>query len=425
MGHAAHAIALATVSVPPFAARADGGAAAGLPVEFLLFAGTLLGIAVFHRHSLGIALSGLASITLYKIFFTGFVVGSRFFGLAHHVSAEVVTLTNLLGLLLGFAVIAQQFERSGLPLWLPRYLPRGWMGPFSLLMIVFVLSGFLDNIAAALIGGAIAQAVFRAKVHVGYLAGIVAAANAGGAGSVVGDTTTTMMWIAGVSPLIVAPAYVAAGVAVVVCGIPASLQQNKYSPMTKGSLAPARIDWVRVGIVASILVVAISTGVFVNTRFPNVAHSFPFVAVALWIALFASAPLRCPDWGVLRSAFKGALFLLALVLCASLMPVDRLPPPTWHSTFGLGVLSAIFDNIPLTALALKQGGYDWSTLAYAVGFGGSMLWFGSSAGVALSNMFPEARSVGRWLRSGWHVVVAYVLGHLALLWTVGWHPAAS
>ena len=48
----------------------------------------------------------------------------------------------------------------------------------------------------------------------------------------------------------------------------------------------------------------------------------------------------------------------------------------------------MFDNIPLTALALKQGGYDWGFLAYAVGFGGSMIWFGSSAGVALANLYP-------------------------------------
>ena len=60
----------------------------------------------------------------------------------------------------------------------------------------------------------------------------------------------------------------------------------------------------------------------------------------------------------------------------------------------------MFDNIPLTALALKQGGYDWGYLAYAVGFGGSMIWFGSSAGVALSNMYPEAKSVGRWVQPG-------------------------
>jgi hypothetical protein len=79
-----------------------------------------------------------------------------------------------------------------------------------LLVIIWVLSGFLDNIAAALIGGTVAASVFKRKVHIGYLAAIVAASNAGGAGSVVGDTTTTMMWMDGVSPLDVVEAYVAA-----------------------------------------------------------------------------------------------------------------------------------------------------------------------------------------------------------------------
>ena len=82
----------------------------------------------------------------------------------------------------------------------------------------------------------------------------------------------------------------------------------------------------------------------------------------------------------------------------------------------------MFDNIPLTALALKQGGYDWGVLAYAVGFGGSMIWFGSSAGIALSNMYPEARSVGRWLRHGWPVAIAYVVGFFVMLTLMGWEP---
>ena len=99
-----------------------------------------------------------------------------------------------------------------------------------------------------------------------------------------------------------------------------------------------------------------------------------------------------------------------------------LPAASWHTSLGLGFVSAVFDNIPLTALALKQGGYDWGYLAYAVGFGGSMIWFGSSAGVALSSMFPESRSVGRWLYHGWHVSLAYVLGFFTLLIVMGWHP---
>src|SRR6185369_7976486 len=106
----------------------------------------------------------------------------------------------------------------------------------------------------------------------------------------------------------------------------------------------------------------------------------------------------------------------------SMMPVDRLPQPSWQTALGLGFVSALFDNIPLTALALKQGGYDWGYLAFAVGFGGSILWFGSSAGVALCNLFPEARSVGLWLRHAWMIAIAYVIAFFLMLAVVKWHP---
>jgi Na+/H+ antiporter NhaD/arsenite permease-like protein len=134
--------------------------------------------------------------------------------------------------------------------------------------------------------------------------------------------------------------------------------------------------------------------------------------------------VRRPDWEILPEALKGSIFLLALVLCASMMPVEKLPAASWQTAFGLGFLSAVFDNIPLTALALKQGGYDWGFLAYTVGFGGSMIWFGSSAGVAISNLFPEARSVGKWLRHGWYIALAYVVGFFGMLAVWSWHPDA-
>ena len=159
-----------------------------------------------------------------------------------------------------------------------------------------------------------------------------------------------------------------------------------------------------------------------NLRFPAVLDQFPVIGAAVWVAILASVPLRRPDWSLLPGAFKGSVFLLALVTCASMMPVEKLPPASWQTAFSLGWISAVFDNIPLTALALKQGGYDWGVLAYTVGYGGSMIWFGSSAGVAISNMYPEARSVGRWLRHGWHVALAYVLGFFVMLASVGWVP---
>jgi hypothetical protein len=45
--------------------------------------------------------------------------------------------------------------------------------------------------------------------------------------------------------------------------------------------------------------------------------------------------------------------------------------------------------------------------------------------VALSNNFPEARSVGQWLRHGWHVALAYVVGFFVLLAAHGWEPHAQ
>jgi Na+/H+ antiporter NhaD/arsenite permease-like protein len=393
----------------------------GIPIDFVLFALTLAGVALFHHHTLQVALTGLAVISLYKIGFTGFKEGAGLAGFGLHLLHEWVILTNLLGLLLGFALLSNHFEKSGIPAVLPHWLPDGWKGAFVLLVMIFVLSSFLDNIAAAIIGGTIAATVFRHKVHIGYLAAIVAASNAGGSGSVVGDTTTTMMWIDGVSPLVVFEAYVAAVVALVIFGIPAALQQHRHSPIIKDAKVEGRVDWARVAIVLIILAAAIVTNVLINIHIPDTAGAFPFIGAAVWVAILACVPWRKPDWRLLPEATKGSVFLLALILCASMMPVERLPAASWQTAFGLGFVSAVFDNIPLTALALKQGGYDWGFLAYAVGFGGSMIWFGSSAGVALSNIFPEAKSVGAWLRHGWHVAVAYVIGYLVLLATLGWH----
>lgn len=404
------------------ASAGDLPAVFGIPVDFILFALTLLGVALFHKYTLQVALTGLAVITLYKLGFTGFKTGDGLDGLIGHLAHEWTILTNLLCLLVGFALLSNHFERSHLPQVLPRFLPDDWKGCFALLVMIFVLSAFLDNIAAALIGGTIAATVFRRKVHIGYLAAIVAASNAGGAGSVVGDTTTTMMWLDGVSPLDVLHAYAAALTALVVFGIPASIQQQRYSPIMRNEPRHGAVDWVRIGIVGVILAAAILTNVMVNLKFHDVVGNFPAIGVAVWVAILVCAPLRMPDWKLVPEAFKGSIFLLSLVTIASMMPVEKLPPASWQSAFGLGFISSVFDNIPLTALALKQGGYDWGVLAYAVGFGGSMIWFGSSAGVALSNMYPEARSVGLWLRHGWHVAIAYVIGFFVMLAVMGWEP---
>jgi len=395
----------------------------GIRAEFLLFALTLIGVALFHHHVLEVALVGLISILILKFaFIPGFDLGHHLIGSNSILDqltnkdmrqGEWPILLNLFGLLIGFALLAKHFEESNVPSILPKFLPDDWKGGFVLLVLVFILSSFLDNIAAAMIGGTIALVVFKNKVDIAYLAGIIAASNAGGSGSVVGDTTTTMMWIDGVAAADVFHAYVAAVPALLIFAYFAAKKQHAFQPISSDSDTTASIDWTKIGVVVLILVGAILTNVY-----------FDFPALGVWIAILIGAMITKTHWAEIPNSLKGSIFLLSLVMCASMMPVEELPPASWVTALSLGFISAVFDNIPLTKLALDQGGYDWGMLAYAVGFGGSMIWFGSSAGVALSNMFPQAKSVGAYIKHGWFVTLAYVVGFFILLATLGWNPHA-
>ncbi len=385
----------------------------GIRLEFIIFALTLIGVAVFHHKTMYVALGGLGVILLIKfIFMPEFSFIEHLVGDSHH-EGEWRTLVNLTGLLIGFGILAKIFEESGVPDKLPSLLPDDWKGGFALLALIFVLSSFLDNIAAAMIGGTVAVVVFKGKVHLSYLAGIVAASNAGGSGSVVGDTTTTLMWIDGVSPLDVTHAYVAAFAALFIVGIPASIIQDRYHRIVKDANKKVKIDSSKILVVALILIGAILTNYFLD-----------FPALGVWIAIVIGSMIGKTPWDEIPKSLQGTIFLVALVTTASLMPVDELPPASWQTAFSLGFVSAVFDNIPLTKLCLEQGGYDWGILAYTVGFGGSMIWFGSSAGVALSNIFPEMRSVVNYVKAGWFVIIAYVISFFIMLAIVGWNPHA-
>ena len=395
----------------------------GVPVEFALFALMLLGIAAFHKRALEISIGGLLVILAYEWAISAFPTGTGFEALLAHVEHEWVIIANLLLLLTGFEVLSNQFEQSNVSDHLPGLLPDDWTGGIALLGVVFVMSAFLDNIAAAVLGGVMARHVYRGRVSIGFLAAIVASANAGGAGSVIGDTTTTLMWLKGVSPIAVVPAFIAAVASFVVLAPLGALAQHRHQPIQANDEAGHPLIWRRIWIVASILVTAITANILANTLSAG-EETAPWLGMALWAAIILTSFICKPDWAVLKHGSKGAVFLASLVAAASLMPLKGLPDPSWQTAFSLGLLSSVFDNIPLTALALRQGGYDWALLAYAVGFGGSMVWFGSSAGVAITNEFPEGRSVVEWLKQGWFVAVAYVFGFFVMLISLGWQPTS-
>jgi hypothetical protein len=232
------------------------------------------------------------------------------------------------------------------------------------------------------------------------------------------------MWLNGISPITVLPAYLAAVPAFLVIAPFAARAQHRHQPILAHNRPGYPLHWRRIWIVVIILACAVAANV-TATALSEGEETAPWLGLALWAAILATSLIAKPDWSVARHGAKGAVFLASLVAAASLMPLKGLPDPSWQNALSLGYLSSVFDNIPLTALALRQGGYDWALLAFAVGFGGSMVWFGSSAGVALTNLYPEGRSVVRWLKEGWFVPIAYVVGFFTMLLILGWNPAPA
>ena len=396
----------------------------GIPTEFALFGLMLIGVAAFHRAALAIAVAGFLAILAFEAFVTTFPTGHGMGALLLHLRHEWVIITNLFLLLVGFEVLSNQFERSNISDHLPNLLPDGFAGSVALLGVIFVLAAFLDNIAAAVLGGVMARHLYQGRVTVAFIAALVASSNAGGAGSVIGDTTTTIMWLKGVSALTVIPAYVAAVPAFVILALFGARAQNRHQPILANDEPGHLLEWRRIWIVAFILLAAVTANVLA-TSLSDGEETAPWLGMALWAAILLTSVVARPDWSVTRDGAKGAVFLVSLVAAASLMPLKGLPEPSWQTAFGLGVLSSVFDNIPLTVLALRQGGYDWALLSFAVGFGGSMVWFGSSAGVAITNLYPEGRSVIRWLKEGWFVPLAYVVGFFVMLLLTGWDPTVE
>lgn len=238
-----------------------------------------------------VSLVGLLLALSYKLTFIAE------FSLAHHLLKEWKTLLNLLGLLLGFSILSKHFEQSHIPEKLSYFLPHDWRGSLFLLLIIFILSSFLDNIAAAIIGGTIANVLFKGKVHLAFLVAIVAASNAGGTGSVIGDTTTTLMWINGIAPSKLLPAYIGSLGAFVFFSIFASLKQNKFQKIIQPNKSPNNINGRKVLVICLILILTVLT----NWR-------FDFPALGIWIAILIGNLITKTPWGEIKHSWQGTLW---------------------------------------------------------------------------------------------------------------------
>ena len=119
--------------------------------------------------------------------------------------------------------------------------------------------------------------------------------------------------------------------------------------------------------------------------------------------------------------FLGVLLLVGMLkelgMLAYFPALYEVMPPV-AANFLVGLASALFDNVPLTAALLNSGIEmnlaQWLSLTYSVGVGGALLVIGSAAGViAMSKI--EALTFGSYLRYFGYLLVAYSVGFVAVL----------
>ncbi len=301
------------------------------------------------------------------------------------------------------------------------------LGAFSL-----GLSMLCDNITATLVALSVIQAFqleIKEKVRLAVLA--VFAINSGGVILITGDVTTLMIFSAGhvgIADLLrlILPAVVG------VCVMSALLCFGR-NPVVEAHLSTehvGRLDWVIGGLFFTTI---LSTMVF-NVAFgiPPVLTFLTGLATMFLIGGFVNKyhhEVHLLEY-VRQIQFDTLMFFLGILLIVgALKEVDVLTAVlTLYfafspdiSNFVLGTLSALLDNVPLTAAVLKadpqlsQG--QWLGLTYAVGVGGSLLVIGSAAGIVAMSKMPEL-SFSKYARFAPQLLLSYGAGYATTIWLV-------
>ncbi len=326
--------------------------------------------------------------------------------LSHHLeeAAQIVffligamTIVQLMETHGGFQVVTKmlQIKNKKLLLWV-------------ISLITFFLSPVLDNLTTSIVMVSLMHRLISDKDdRLIFSSMVIIAANAGGAWSPIGDVTTTMLWIGGqVSALrIVQMLFVPSLIAMLIPLIYFTLMMKKGEVL---KFAPFADEW-QVG-TKRVFYLGLCALIFVPI-FKAVTGLPPFIGVLLGLGLVWMVTdlihnedrdyLKVPK-ALNKIDMSSILFFLAILLavaaldtCGALKSMaiwmDRTIINKDLIATTLGLLSAIIDNVPLTAATM--GMYDlthypmdsklWELLAFTVGTGGSVLIIGSAAGVVV------------------------------------------
>ncbi|WP_185857750.1 SLC13 family permease [Blattabacterium cuenoti] len=300
----------------------------------------------------------------------------------------------------------------------------------------FLLSAIIDNITATMvIISLLRKIVISYKDRLYYLGLVIISANAGGVWSPIGDITTTMLWISNkvTTIYLIKKIFIPSVLCMVISTLIASyipifngyIQINKNGNLSKDSLKRG-FFMLKIGLFLILLVPIFKTIIGIP---PYMGMMF-----SLGIMLFIASK-KYKSKSIFDDIFKkidisSILFFLSILLSVSALEaigkLDHLSHwihetvYTWKiTTFLLGLISSIIDNVPLVAATIAMFSYPinhdlWHFIAYVSGTGGSILLIGSAAGVATMSM--EKIDFFWYLKKiSWIALIGYIFGFIYLL----------
>ncbi|MDQ7045725.1 MAG: sodium:proton antiporter NhaD [Sulfurimonas sp.] len=298
--------------------------------------------------------------------------------------------------------------------------------------IAFFLSPIADNLTTALILATVIITIEQKKIEflVPGAINIVVAANAGGAWSPFGDITTLMAWTAGKGTftdfLFLFPA-------AIVGYLVTAFLLSRFVPNTVPEIDLSKeIEPVMANGAKTVMALGIFT-IFSAVMSHQILH-----LPAMWGMMFGLALLKMYDYrlkkkhgegfGVYKALAKienntllfffgilaavGALYFIGWLALAAVVYDPSVLGPTW-SNIGVGFLSAIVDNIPVMSAVLKANptmGLDqWMLVTLTAGVGGSLISFGSAAGVGVMGKLPGIYTFGAHMKYSWTILIGYIV----------------
>ena len=296
--------------------------------------------------------------------------------------------------------------------------------------IAFFLSPIADNLTTALILATVLITIEqknKAFLVPGAI-NIVVAANAGGAWSPFGDITTLMAWTAGKGTftdfLFLFPS-------AIIGYLVTAVLLSRIVPNTVPDIDLTKEVEPQMSTGAKVVM-----GLGIFTIFSAVMTHQVLHLPAMWGMMFGLALLKMYDYrlkrkhgkgfGVFDSIAKienntlmfffgilaavGALYFIGWLALAAVVYDPSVLGPTW-SNIGVGFLSAIVDNIPVMSAVLKanpdMGLEQWMLVTLTAGVGGSMISFGSAAGVGVMGKLPGVYTFGSHMKYAWTIVIGY------------------